>query len=290
MDANIETWPWGSRLLAHGQACAALAQELKAALPATADIFDSIGTYLDIPLNMRPPNRPTSAPWQSESRYTSPITLNLALYANNLGYVLRALGDSAGAKAKFERALVIWEKVSGPNHPQVATAVNNLGRVLQDLGDLEGAKAHCERALAIDEAVYGPDHPNVAIRVNNLGCVLQELGDLAEARAHYERALAIDEAAYGPDHPGVARDVNNLGSALRALGDLAGAKVYYERALAIDEAAYGPDHPNVATDVNNLGSVLQDQETWPGPRALTSGPWPSTRPPMGRIIPVWPGT
>ena len=83
---------------------------------------------------------------------------------NNLGCVLQDLGDLAGAKAHYERALAIDEAAYGPNHPEVATDVNNLGFVLQDLGDLAGAKAHYERALAIDEAAYGPDHPQVAIR------------------------------------------------------------------------------------------------------------------------------
>ena len=76
--------------------------------------------------------------------------------------MLRDLGDLAGARAAFERALRIDEANFGPDHPKVATDVNNLGMVLQDLGDLAGAKAAFERALKIDEANFGPDHPNVA--------------------------------------------------------------------------------------------------------------------------------
>ena len=182
---------------------------------------------------------------------------DLALLWNELGYHLYHVAAYAEARACYERALRIWERALGPEHPHVATAVNNLGRVLWALGDLAGAKACFERALRIDEAAFGPDHPNVAIRVNNLGSVLQDLGDLAGAKACYERALRIDEAAFGPDHPNVAIRVNNLGSVLWALGDLAGAKACFERALRIDEAAFGPDHPEVATDVNNLGRVLQ---------------------------------
>jgi|GEM_PF-850110 len=176
---------------------------------------------------------------------------------NSLGYYIKALADYSGAKAAYERALKIFEKHLGKNHPAVAALVNNLGMVLQDLGDLAGAKVACERALKIDEAAYGPDHPSVARDVNNLGGVLQDLGDLAGAKAAYQRALKIDETAYGPDHPDVAIEVNNLGMVLKALGDLAGAQAAFERALKIDEAAYGPDHPSVARDVNNLGMVLK---------------------------------
>jgi tetratricopeptide (TPR) repeat protein len=182
----------------------------------------------------------------------------VATAVNNLGSVLKDLGDLAGAKACYERALKIDEAALGPDHPNVATLVNNLGSVLKDLGDLAGAKACYERALKIDEAAFGADHPEVAADVNNLGGVLKDLGDLAGAKGCYERALKIDEATFGPDHPKVAIRVNNLGIVLQALGDLAGARAYFERALKIDEAAFRPDHPNVARGVNNLGRVLHD--------------------------------
>ena len=186
---------------------------------------------------------------------------------NNLGYHLGMVADYAGARAAFERSLVIGKRVYGPEHPKVAIRVNNLGGMLRALGDLGGARAAYERALAIDERVYGPDHPNVARDVNNLGLVLGDLGDLAGARAAYERALAIDERVYGPDHPEVATDVNNLGLVLQHLEDLAGARAAHERALAIWQAAYGEEHPQVATAHNNLGRVLQDLGDLAGARA-----------------------
>jgi len=176
---------------------------------------------------------------------------------NAFGRVLELLANHAGAKAAYERALVIDEAVFGPDHPKVATDVNNLGLVLKALGDHAGAKAAYERALVIDEAVFGPDHPNVAIRVNNLGLVLKDLGDHAGAKAAFERALVIDEAVFGPDHPKVAIRVNNLGLVLKDLGDHAGAKAAFERALGIFEKVFGPDHPNVGIVRGNIDSLDQ---------------------------------
>ena len=51
---------------------------------------------------------------------------NVGIRVNNLGSVLRALGDLAGARAAFERALAIWERVLGPNHPNTRIARGNL--------------------------------------------------------------------------------------------------------------------------------------------------------------------
>ena len=45
---------------------------------------------------------------------------------NNLGAVLRAQGELAGARAHYQRALRIDEAAYGPDHPEVATDVNNL--------------------------------------------------------------------------------------------------------------------------------------------------------------------
>src|SRR5690606_15387790 len=53
---------------------------------------------------------------------------------NSLGYHINDLGDHAGARSAFERALRIDEATYGPDHPSVAIRVNNLGLVLQDLG------------------------------------------------------------------------------------------------------------------------------------------------------------
>ncbi len=75
----------------------------------------------------------------------------VATIINNLGWVLQDLGDLAGAKAAFERALKIDEATYGPDHPNVAIRCQQLGHVLKDLGDLAGAKAAYERALKIDE-------------------------------------------------------------------------------------------------------------------------------------------
>jgi hypothetical protein len=43
-----------------------------------------------------------------------------------MGLVLRDLGDLAGAKAAYERALAILERTLGPDHPNTRTVRRNL--------------------------------------------------------------------------------------------------------------------------------------------------------------------
>jgi tetratricopeptide (TPR) repeat protein len=184
------------------------------------------------------------------------------------GLYLKGRAEFVQAKAAYERALAINEKVYGPLHPEVAVSLGGLGNVLGCLGDLDGASVALWRALAISERAYGPDHPNVATDLENLGVLLQELGDLPASRDALERALVIDEKAYGPDHSEVATDAANLGMLLKDLDDLAGAKVACLRALSIYEKTYGPDHPKVGTALNNLGNVLVALEDLTGAKAV----------------------
>jgi tetratricopeptide (TPR) repeat protein len=104
----------------------------------------------------------------TSSRRSPRLNSGAAIRVNNLGGVLRDLGDLTGARAAFERALKIDEAAFGPDHPKVARDVNNLGRVLRDLGDLAGARAAYERALKIFEKSLPPNHPNIQTVRDNL--------------------------------------------------------------------------------------------------------------------------
>jgi hypothetical protein len=44
--------------------------------------------------------------------------------------VLHELGDLAGGRTQYERALAIGEVTLGPEHPEMATRHNNLGNLL----------------------------------------------------------------------------------------------------------------------------------------------------------------
>jgi len=182
---------------------------------------------------------------------------NYAACLNNRALLLHHTNRLTEAEPLFRRALEIWEKSLGQDHPQVATAFNNLAALLQAANRPTEAEPLYRRALAIDEASYGPDHPDVARDLNNLAALLQATNRLTEAEPLCQRALVIDEESYGPDHPHVARDLNNLAALLQATNRPTQAEPLFLRALAIDEESYGPAHPNVAIRLNNLAGLLQ---------------------------------
>ncbi|MEE8586846.1 MAG: tetratricopeptide repeat protein [Acidobacteriota bacterium] len=78
---------------------------------------------------------------------------DVATTLNNLGNVLRKLGEKAESRQAFEEALPIYRQLAEQHPaaflPDVAMTLNNLGAVLRDLGEkAESRQAH-EEALEI---------------------------------------------------------------------------------------------------------------------------------------------
>jgi tetratricopeptide (TPR) repeat protein len=176
-----------------------------------------------------------------------------------VGEELRIQADLSEARALNERALAIFEKTLGPEHPETAASVNHLAALLYRQGDIAGALPLFERALAIREKVLGPEHPQTATSLNNLGSLRYRRGDIAGARLLFERALAIRKKVLAPDRLETAETLNSLASLLRDQGNLVEALPLFERALAIREKVLGPEHPNTAASLSNLASLLRDQ-------------------------------
>ena len=115
---------------------------------------------------------------------------------NNLGYLRLMQGDLLEAKAYYERALSVKERI-GAEGRSMAMTLDNLGGLLYELGEDSSARGYCERALAIREKSLGPNDPAVAVSLVNLAEFLRREGDYLTARRLLERALAIDEQFYG---------------------------------------------------------------------------------------------
>ncbi len=80
----------------------------------------------------------------------------------------------------FQRALTIYEKVLGPEHPETASTLNNLALLYAVQGKDEKAELLFQRALAIREKVFGPYHPFTKRTRDNYTNLLQKMGQKTE--------------------------------------------------------------------------------------------------------------
>jgi tetratricopeptide (TPR) repeat protein len=68
-------------------------------------------------------------------------------------------GKFSEAMPLAQRALAIWEKALGPDHPDVATSLNNLAKIYRRQGRYTDAEPLNRRALAISRKRSVPTIP-----------------------------------------------------------------------------------------------------------------------------------
>ena len=77
-----------------------------------------------------------------------------------MAYCLDAQGKAAEALPLYRKALRIYEKVLGLDHPDTALCYNNLALCLNAQGKAAEALPLYGKALRIREKVLGLDHPS----------------------------------------------------------------------------------------------------------------------------------
>ncbi|MEA1936503.1 MAG: tetratricopeptide repeat protein [Patescibacteria group bacterium] len=176
-------------------------------------------------------------------------------YLNDYALILRILGEYDKAIKYYEKALEVYLKTTGENHPNTANTYNNLGIVYDSKSDYDKAIEYYKKALEIYLKTIGENHPDIANTYNNLGIVYRSKGEYDKAIEYYKKALEIKLKTISENHPDVAGTYNNLGVAYESKGEYDKAIEYYEKALEIELKTLGEDHPNTAMTYNNLGNV-----------------------------------
>ncbi len=67
----------------------------------------------------------------------------------NLAALYQAQGNYAEAEPLYQRALAIWERALGPEHPDVAKVLNSYASLLRETGRADEAAEMEARAKAI---------------------------------------------------------------------------------------------------------------------------------------------
>jgi len=178
---------------------------------------------------------------------------------NQAAFYLDDRAQYLTAEPLYRRALTIYEKVLGTEHPNTATCMNNLAELYRVQGKYEEAEPLCRRTLMIREKVLGAEHPITAISLNNLAALYRVEGKYEEAELLYRRALGIREKSLEADLPVTATSLSNLAELLGSQGKNEDAEPLYQRALGIREKVLGAEHPDVAQSLNNLASLMVNQ-------------------------------
>jgi tetratricopeptide (TPR) repeat protein len=174
---------------------------------------------------------------------------------NDLGSITAREGRLKEALEFHERALVIWRKILGEEHPETALSLQQIGNHYDHMHDLGKALYYYNAALAIQRKVLGEEHPDTAQSLSLIGNVYNGLSELDKALEYCTQALAIEQKVLGKEHPNTAIPLCNIGRIHTNSGNLELALEQYAMALAIERKALGEEHPYTATLIFEIGDV-----------------------------------
>jgi predicted ATPase/class 3 adenylate cyclase len=132
----------------------------------------------------------------------------IAEVLNNLGDLVRQLGDRRQGKAMIEESLTLFREVADKRG--IAHALSNLADIFLADGDQLQAKRLFEESLPLFQATA--DRRGLSHGLNNLGGILTREGDYARAEARYRDSLRLAEEL---------EDKHAIATAQRGLGEVA---------------------------------------------------------------------
>ena len=97
----------------------------------------------------------------------------------------------------LRKALAIYERLYGQDHPLWYGTANNLGWILSEEKKFDEAQMLVERSIAVAKKVFGAESPDVATALNTYGNLLSDRGGKREAIVQYERAAAMWQRTLG---------------------------------------------------------------------------------------------
>ena len=144
------------------------------------------------------------------------------------------------ARPHYQTALALKEKISGPDHPDVALILSSLGACDDHLGDVDQARASLARALVIREKNFGKDSPKLVATLNNIADLERKQGKLDDALAQAQRGYTIAGKVPGPTHPLTHTIATTLAEVWRAQGKRTQARALFDDVIAAEEKASSP--------------------------------------------------
>lgn len=172
------------------------------------------------------------------------------------GTILFETNRIADAAIAFEQALVVSERLHGPEHVQVSEALNGLADAYHRLGRLPEARAAIERANAIDDAVLPAFHWRRGHHLNTLGLIQYTMGETAQALSSFERAFEQGRAVNGDDDPSLASDIASIGALRLRLGQVEPGFEAMREAISRFTASQGEHGPRTSRIRANYGYNL----------------------------------
>jgi CHAT domain-containing protein/uncharacterized protein HemY len=175
----------------------------------------------------------------------------IAASYNDLGLVYSQI-DNDKALEFYEKALAIYEKLHGKDHPKIAIAKTNIGFIYRKLELYGDATNNFESALKTWEKIHPQPHPTKAFLLFSLGETYQKIGNAQAANGYFERSLIMYEQSYGKKHPDIASVLNAVGNVRLSENKYDEALSYFQRALQANVGTFGNSDVKANPQLDNF--------------------------------------
>ena len=166
------------------------------------------------------------------------------------------IGASPFAANVYTKIIADFERVFGPDHPDLLVLLNNVTWARLASGDYRGAAETGAQALQLLDRISDADATERA-KTYQVGAELAVLlGKTDLAEAYYQEARTLFEQALGPENREVANTLANWGAFYAVRGNLAQAERLLRQALEIRQRALGHDHPETADGLVTLAAIV----------------------------------
>ena len=167
----------------------------------------------------------------------------------NLGLALQDAAEPMHALEQFERALAMWQQLSGDQIESlgVAKAINNVGSARQCMGEFAAAEECYRKSLDIKERLGAP--VLAAVSLANIATIyVYLLPDAAKAEECLQRALNVYRQQQDPESQRMIANLLKMrGRLLLETSSPAAAVECLQESLAIYTSLHGEKaHPDVA--------------------------------------------
>jgi len=189
--------------------------------------------------------------------HLAPTNTAIADALNNLGAMLYAASDYAGAANSAREAFAIRTNALGLWNTNVATSLNNLGLALLNQGKIAESAQAQNLALQIRKKLLPVGHPHIGMSLANLAMLQWAQGNFTSAETNFVEALELYQQV--GNGSAVALVEANLATVFARRGNLAGARALHERTLERRQKLYQADHPDLEISLTQLGLVLANQ-------------------------------
>lgn len=198
-----------------------------------------------------------------------------------LGFVLYRLGNHEKALDWYVKALTIYEKVLGADHPTVTALYDRVATLHQLLGEDDKAQENRQKAGTIRDdgnaetasvqrnddlmpsrQANGENDHSTAVTYTNIAVAEAKSGNNQSALENLQKAVAIFERTVGKNHPHTAVAYTDMAWVFSRMHDYDKAGAWARKAMLVNEKVFGKEHPTTGTSYGNVAMTHMNRQQY----------------------------